>query len=316
MNNEIDPLKITIAKSKWAMVEENKPYLEWLRKNYNLLRVDDDNKKAVRYLYQHINRPGITITVDVNGNITDGYLDATDYLFEAEKVKEITMLMAENEKEEPFDQFFEEDDDDWEEEEDYFNNDKYIIGYISEDGEKVTVTPEENKIEQLSKALWVINKQAKAYRDNLKFNYSDFSPACQEYFEVMLDNYYRMKAYAFKKLHKDNKLSYEGIHIGKDGKTQYPYVKFGGRGFHLAAKGTYFEALKKKKPHIIRTPLPKIESIDHSLRNDRQADLSRAERIVCEFLQPGMYDELWFKIENEKKRITRDARSGKIRLVE
>ncbi|WP_394224103.1 hypothetical protein [Priestia aryabhattai] len=315
MINEKDPLKIAIEKSEWAKKEENKPHINWLHKNYEFIRIDDDNKEQVRYLYQHINRSGMTIIVDKYGDIKDGYLDTSDYWSEAAVIEKFTKKMqAIGEK--PFD-LLNEDDKDWESDYDhYYSNDEYTIVYKPKGGSEVPIIPEDNKIEQLSWALWVINKQAKAYRDNLKFNLSDYSSECINYFEVMRDNYYTLKAYAFKKLHKDNKLDYEGIHIGKDGVTEYPYVKFGGRGFHLVAKGKYFEAFKKKNSKVNRKPLPKIESIDHSLRNDRQAELAKAEKVVCDFLQPGMYEELWFKIEKEKKRITREEKTGNIKLVD
>lgn len=308
MGKEIDPLKLTIKKSEWAKVEENKPKLEWLRNNYKLLRIDDDNKEQVRYVYQHINRPGMTITVDLNGDIKDGYIDTTDYLLESAKVEEIIRIF-ELEGEEQFDLL---DDSD----EDYYENDKYSIVFKNPDGTDSITTFEEANIENLSFSLWVINKQAKAYRDTLNFNYKDYSAERIEYMEVMKDNYYILKAYAFKKLYRENKLQFEGIHVGNDGVTEYPYVIFSGRGFHLFAKGKYLEKLKKKNSKKISKPLLKIESIDYSLRNDRQAELSRAEQVICDYLQPGMYEELWFKIEKEKKRIARDKQTGKIVIVD
>ncbi|MGH0435934.1 hypothetical protein ACQVOM_17050 [Bacillus basilensis] len=311
MSNENDPLKITIENSEWAKMVENKPYLEWLRNNYRKCWIDKDNKEQVRYKYEHVNRPGITITVDKDGNIKDGCLDTTDYILEAELVEEYMETI----RGASFD-LLDESDEIWENDcSSDFNNEEYIINYKLENEKYFTVTPEECKIDKLSRALWVINKQAKAYRDELQFNSSNLTEDVKKHYTVMKHNYYILKAFAFKKLHKQNKLTYKGIHIGQDKIKKYPYVEFGKRGFHLVATGKYLEELMKKNRITITNPLPKIESIDHS-RNHKQIDLAIAEEIVCEFLQPGFHGELWTTMVREKKQIQRDKSTGKIILID
>ncbi|MED0981383.1 hypothetical protein P4T48_18095 [Bacillus paramycoides] len=310
MSCENDPLKITIENSEWAKEEENKLDLEWLRKNYKRIWIDNDNKEHPRYKYEHINRSSSTITVDKDGNITDGHLDTTDYIIEAELVEKYMETNGESSFE-----LLDESDEIWKNDcISEFNNEEYIITYKPENGKDFTVTPEEFNTDTLSRALWVINKQAKAYRDILRFESSKLTKDAKKYYTVMKNNYYILKALTFKKLHKQNKLTYKGIHIGQD-KKKYPYVEFGKRGFHLVATGKYLEALMEKNRETFKKTLPKIESIDFS-RNHRQIDLSIAEETVCEFLQPGFHGELWTKMEREKKQIDRDNRTGKIILVD
>ncbi|MDT8862240.1 hypothetical protein N0O92_18680 [Alkalihalobacillus sp. MEB130] len=181
MTKKMDPLEKAIAQIDWG--KENLDKQEWLRGNYELGWIDTDNDVHV-YVYEHIYRPAIRIYLDQEGNMLQGYLDCSDYeeeirLHEDLDLGDFELL----------------DDEDW-----------------PEDEEDFIFIEEENPEEKLAWALWLINKQAKAYRDEVKFNSPRLPREAINYYNIMKENYYTLKHITLKRLHKKNKLTYKGIH--------------------------------------------------------------------------------------------------------
>ncbi|TXC89586.1 hypothetical protein FS935_17055 [Metabacillus litoralis] len=267
------PLQEAIEKSNWGQVNIDKR--KWLEENYKYMWVDRE-RGFEEYVYQNIFRPAIRIYVTTEGKIIGGTLDTSDYEKEIDTHDDIEDLFEEFEDDITF-------EDDFEEGDDFF-----------------PPKTQDEILDKLSWALWVINKQAKAYRDESKF-----TPYRQDvqFLKINEHNYYFLKHRILRRLYKSNQLEHLGYHVGKDGK-KYPYVKFRENFFHIRAEGKYLEKLLDiKRKRLEQDFSTKVGAIDFSRRNIDQIELLQAEEICCEFVEKGLFWDKWLDSKKFTKKL-------------